>query len=70
MAKSMGADAAAAYGNAHEVSNPDPAAERAMDLYNNAMGRAFGVNPAYGKLSPNAAADLSLRSGCLKTMCR
>jgi RHS repeat-associated protein len=67
MAQSMGSRAATAFANAHEVSNPNDAAEHAMDMYNNAMGRAFGSNPAYADLSPSEAADLALRSGCLQT---
>jgi hypothetical protein len=66
IAKSMGAPAAQAFANAHEVSHPNVPSELAMDLYNNAMGRAFGANPDYAGLSPAEAADLALRSGCLK----
>lgn len=67
MAQSMGSRAAAAFANAHEVSNPNDVAEHAMDMYNNAMGRAFGSNPAYADLSPSEAANLAFRSGCLQT---
>lgn len=66
MAKSMGAPAAGAFANAHEVSHPNEADELAMDLHNNAMGRAFGTNPDYAGLSPAEAADLAFRSGCLQ----
>ena len=66
MARSMGSNAAQAFANAHEVSNPNSAAEHTMDMYNNAMGRAFGTNPAYADMSPNDA-NLALRSGCLQT---
>lgn len=66
MAKSMGAPTAQAFADAHEVSHPNKAAELAMDLHNNAMGRAFGANPNYAGLSPAQAADLALRSGCLQ----
>lgn len=66
MAKSMGARAAQAFANAHEVSTPNAPAELAMDLHNNAMGRAFGVNADYAGLSPAEAADLAYRSGCLQ----
>jgi hypothetical protein len=66
MAKSMGAQAAQAFANAHDVSTPNEPAELAMDLHNNAMGRAFGANADYAGLSPAAAADLAYRSGCLQ----
>lgn len=46
MAQSTGSGAASAFANAHEVSSPNEPAELAMDLYNNAMGRAFAENPA------------------------
>lgn len=65
MAKTMGAPAAQDFANAHEVSSPNEPAESAMDLHNNAMGRAFGIDPKYAKLSADAAADMALRSGCL-----
>ena len=67
MTRSMDARAAADFANSHEVSSPNPASETAMDLHNNAMGRAFGSNPAYSNLSPNDVANLALRSGCLQT---
>jgi len=67
MAQSMGSGAAAAYANAHEVSGGGPATENAMDLRNNAMGRAFASDPRYKNLSPNQAADIALKSGCLQT---
>ncbi len=67
MTSSMNATAAADFANSHEVSSPNPPGETAMDLYNNAMVRAFGSNPAYSDLSPDDAADLALRSGCLQT---
>jgi hypothetical protein len=66
MAKSMGAPAAQAFANAHEVSHPNATSELAMDLYNNAVGRALGANPDFAGLSPKQAADLAFRSGCLK----
>ena len=66
MAKSMGGPSAQAFANAHEVSHPNEPAELAMDLHNNAMGRAFGANPDYAGLSPAEAADLAYRSGCLQ----
>jgi RHS repeat-associated protein len=67
MTSSMNSTAAAAFANSHEVSNPSTPGETSMDNYNNAVGRAFGADPTYSKLSPNDAANLALRSGCLQT---
>lgn len=67
MTQSIGGESATVFANAHEVSNPNDAAEHAMDLYNNAMGRVFASDPRYQNLSPNAAANLALLLNCLQT---
>jgi|CXWL01.1.fsa_nt_gi hypothetical protein len=67
MASAFGSTAAETFGNAHEVSSPNPASERQMDLRNNAMGRAFARSPLTRNLSPRAAARLAHRRGCLQT---
>lgn len=66
MARRMGNRAAAAFANAHEVNGPNSAAQHEMDLFNNAMGRAFAS--AYPNMSPNEAANLALRSSCLRIL--
>jgi hypothetical protein len=58
---------ATAFGNAHEVTARNGSAERGMDLYNNAMGRAFGTDPRYSGLVSSEAADFALQNGCLQT---
>ena len=67
MTQSIGIMSATEFANAHEVSNPNSAAEHAMDLYNNAMGRGFASDPRYTNLSASGAADLALLLGCLQT---
>lgn len=67
MAQSLGSRAASAFANAHEVSGQNDPAELAMDLHNNAMGRAFAESSATKGMTPDAAANLALRSGCLET---
>jgi hypothetical protein len=62
----LGAESAASYANSHEVSNPNPPAETAMHLHNNAVGRAVGADPRYSDLTPDQAAKLALGSGCLQ----
>ena len=42
MAQEIGVSQAKEVGDIHEDCNPNPAAERAMDLFNNAKGRGFG----------------------------
>ena len=44
MAQEIGVSDAKQVGDIHEDCNPNPAAERAMDLYNNAKGISFGDN--------------------------
>ncbi|WP_422347270.1 RHS repeat-associated core domain-containing protein [Stenotrophomonas sp. DR009] len=67
MTQSIGIKSATEFANAHEVSSPNSAAEHAMDLFNNAMGRAFATDPRYSDLSPSQAADLALLLNCLQT---
>ena len=67
MTNSIGAAAATEFANAYEVSHPNVPAEHAMDLYNNAMGRAFATDPRYSNLAPDKAADLALLLNCLQT---
>ncbi|AVO28443.1 RHS repeat-associated core domain-containing protein [Stenotrophomonas maltophilia] len=67
MTQSIGIKSATEFANAHEVSSPNSAAEHAMDLFNNAMGRAFATDPRYSNLSPSQAADLALLLNCLQT---
>lgn len=67
MTQSIGVRSATAFANAHEVSYPNSADEHAMDLYNNAMGRAFASDSRYSNLSPGEAADLALLLNCLQT---
>jgi hypothetical protein len=43
MAQEIGTDQAKKIGDIHEECNPGPAGETAMDLANNASGRALGV---------------------------
>lgn len=58
---------ATALGNAHEVTAKNGASERAMDLFNNAMGRAFATDSRFAGLSPHDAAIAAIRNGCLIT---
>jgi|GEM_PF-261693 len=67
MTQSIGNESASVFANAHEVSNPNSSAEHAMDLYNNAMGRAFASDPRYANSSPSEAANLALLLNCLQT---
>ncbi len=67
MTHSIGVGSATVFANAHEVSNPNSGGEQAMDLYNNAMGRAFASDPRYANLSPSGAANLALLLNCLQT---
>lgn len=67
MTNSIGVEAATAFANAHEFGNPNSASEHAMDMYNNAMGRAFASDPRYSSLSPDKAANLALLLNCLQT---
>ncbi|MBT2745438.1 MULTISPECIES: RHS repeat-associated core domain-containing protein [unclassified Lysobacter] len=67
MTQSIGIGSATVFANAHEVSNPNSVAEHTMDLYNNAMGRAFASDPRYSNLSPSEAANLALLLNCLQT---
>jgi RHS repeat-associated protein len=67
MTRSMGAVKAAEYTSGHEVAVTNPPAERAMDLFNNAVGRAMATADSLKNLSAEEAADLALRSGCLQT---
>ena len=68
MAKRMGAARAKGFADSREVSFPDPPNERAMDLYNNAMGRAFAQDSRYQRLSPDGAARGALANHCLRTL--
>ncbi len=67
MVQSIGSEAAAAFANAYEVSNPNDIGEMNMDLFNNSMGRAFASDPRYSRLTPDNAADLALLLNCLQT---
>lgn len=40
------ADLAKGFGDAHEISQPTPAGDRLMDLYNNNAGRKLALDPA------------------------
>ena len=42
----IGADLAKGFGDAHEISQPNPAGGRLMDLYNNNAGRKLALDPA------------------------
>lgn len=67
MTRAFGASRAAAFANSHEVSNPNPAGELAMDLHNNAVGRAMALDPRFRDLNAAGAAELAFRRGCLRT---
>jgi RHS repeat-associated protein len=67
MTRSIGANEAQIFGDAHEVSNPDPEPERNMDLFNNAMGRAFAQDPRYANMSPEDALSRNRVNACLRT---
>jgi RHS repeat-associated protein len=67
MGQSIGNESATVFANSHEVSNPNPSAEHAMDMFNNAVGRAFASDSRYKNLSPNAAANMALLLNCLQT---
>lgn len=65
MTRTIGADRAAALANAHEVSAPNDAGETAMDLYNNAVGRAMAADRRFD--DSKSAATVALAAGCLQT---
>jgi len=67
MVESIGAEAATAFANAHEVSGDNGPTKITMDLYNNAVGRAFAADQRYSSLPPDKAADLALSLNCLQT---
>lgn len=68
MAQDYGADRAARYAGAYENSNPNAAGELEMDMWNNAMGRAFARDPRYSHMTPAQAADAALAAGCLRSL--
>jgi hypothetical protein len=64
MTEVFGAQLAQAFGDAYEISNPNPEGERLMDLYNNSVGRALaeaGDGPA------DSTIGNALDQGCLQT---
>ena len=67
MTQKLGPDAAKRFGDAHEVTVPNPDSERLMDLFNNNVGRGLALDP---KNKGRPAADVimeALRSGQLQT---
>jgi len=67
MTRAFGASGAAAFANSHEVSTLNPAGDLAMDLHNNAMGRAMAANSRFSDLNAAGAAELAFQRGCLRT---
>ena len=45
MTRELGPEMAKRFGDAHEISKPNPDGERLMDLYNNHMGRVLALDP-------------------------
>ena len=43
--REFGPEKAKEFGDAHEVSDPNPDSERLMDLYNNYIGRSLALDP-------------------------
>jgi RHS repeat-associated protein len=69
MTRLMGAERAAAFGNAHEANYANnPHMEEAMDTWNNAVGRAMAADPAYKNMSTADAAETALQNGCLRSI--
>lgn len=70
MTQEFGAFDAKLFGDAHELMNPNPENEHEMDRYNNAMGRAFALDPRFSSMTPTQAADIAYQMGCLQTRLR
>ncbi|MCZ6467061.1 MAG: hypothetical protein O6829_07290, partial [Alphaproteobacteria bacterium] len=61
------ADLAKGFGDAHEISTPNPAGGRLMDLYNNNTGRKLALDPANKGRPADVVILDALRQGQLQT---
>jgi hypothetical protein len=64
MARAFGAQEAQLFGNAHEISKPDPSGERYMDLYNNQVGRNLATSG--GDANATDAIQQAIKKGSLR----
>ena len=64
MTKVLGPDRAKQVGDEHEISYPDPDGERAMDLYNNGVGRNLAQQGGGGEAT--AAIQRAIKNGSLR----
>lgn len=67
MTRTLGADNARFFGNAHEAHYPNnPARSERMDTWNNHVGRAMAEDPRYRNRSAHEVTMLAIKNGCLK----
>jgi RHS repeat-associated protein len=66
MTRAFGSDRAELFGNGYEVSNPNPASERFMDLLNNAVGRGLAQDPAFAGMTAEEALEFAVKNKCLR----
>jgi len=67
MAKWIGGDAAKAYADAHERSQPNADNERLMDLYNNRIGRMLALDPGNANRDAIEVIVEAYKKGLLRT---
>ncbi|WP_430397674.1 DUF6973 domain-containing protein [Ferrovibrio sp.] len=67
MTKYLGADTAKKYGDAHERIPNNPTGEKAMDLFNNAVGRQLALEAKQSNVSARQVVLEALRNGRLRT---
>jgi len=67
MTKYLGADTAKKYGDAHERTPNNPTGEKAMDLFNNAVGRQLALDAKQSSMSAREVVMEALKNGRLRT---
>lgn len=68
MTRELGPEMAKRFGDAHEISKPNPDDERLMDLYNNHMGRVLALDPRNkGRPAEDVILE-AIRNGQLQTL--
>ena len=67
MTRELGPEMAKRFGDAHEISEPNPGGERLMDLYNNHMGRVLALDPRNKGRPAEDVIMEAIRNGQLQT---
>ena len=67
MTRELGPEMAKRFGDAHEISRPNPDGERLMDLYNNHMGRVLALDPRNKGRPAEDVIMEAIRNGKLQT---